>query len=531
MNSDPIASSRPSMSGPPIVVGRYAIYGEIAAGGMATVHLGRLQGEAGFQRTVAIKRLHPQFSKDPDFVNMFLDEARIAARIRHPNVVSTLDVVNSDGELLLVMDYVHGESLSKLVRIASAEGGFVPLSVASGIVSQALLGLHAAHEAKTERGEPLGIVHRDVSPQNIMVGADGVALVLDFGVAKAAMRASTTRDGQIKGKIAYMAPEQFGGGEMDRRVDVFAAGVVLWEALTSRRLFAGQDVAETLGRIASGKVEAPSKFRPEITPELDAVVLQALASDREQRFPTALAFAEAIEGAVRVASSREIGAWVDTNAAIGLGERSARLSEVESSSHIVAKPVAVAAPVSARTSMPIVESTDLSTARTLVVAPGRPSALRKVLGFAAAGLGGAVLVLLIVVLLRPSGNEAPESTKAQPTVTPAPESPPAAAEAAAEAAPRATETAAPADSAGAGSDTAAATEVASPESAAKEPAKAEAAAEEPAKPAAKQPAAAARPRATTHVAPPVKAAKPKVNCNPPYSIDAQGIKRVKPECL
>ncbi|MEZ4369575.1 MAG: serine/threonine-protein kinase [Polyangiaceae bacterium] len=517
MNSDPAASSRPSLSGPPVIVGRYAIYGEIAAGGMATVHLGRLQGEAGFARTVAIKRLHPQFSKDPDFVNMFLDEARIAARIRHPNVVSTLDVVNSEGELLLVMDYVHGESLSKLVRIAGAERGFVPINVGCGIVSQALLGLHAAHEAKTERGEPLGIVHRDVSPQNIMVGTDGVALVLDFGVAKAAMRASTTRDGQIKGKIAYMAPEQFGGGEMDRRVDVFAAGVVLWEALTSRRLFAGQDVAETLGRIASGKVEVPSKFRPEIPPELDAVVLQALASDRELRFPTALAFAEAIEGAVRVASSREIGAWVDANAAMGLDERSQRLSEVESSSHIVAKPVA--SPVSARTSMPMVEPTDLSTARTLVVAPGPPSALRKVLGFAAAGLGGAVLVLLVVVLLRPKASEA--DSKAEPTAVSAP-GPVAAPPTPAEALPTATQAAAT-DSAAAAPDSASATATPEPPATDLPAAKAEAAKPET--------TATAKPRVTAHTAAPAKAAKPKVNCSPPYSIDAQGIKRVKPECL
>ena len=170
-------------------------------------------------------------------------------------------------------------------------------------------------------------------------------------------------------------PEQFGGGEMDRRVDVFAAGVVLWEALTSRRLFAGQDVAETLGRIASGKVEAPSLFRPEIPPALDAVLLRALASEREQRFPTAIAFAEAIEGAVQVASAREIGAWVESNAALGLDERSQRLSDVESSSHIVPKQVSLSqpsAPVSGRSSIPM-DSPDLDSARTLVVAPRPPS--------------------------------------------------------------------------------------------------------------------------------------------------------------
>ena len=161
-------------SAPVRVVGRYALYGEIAAGGMATVHFGRLLGPVGFSRTVAIKRLHPQFAKDPEFVSMFLDEARLAARIRHPNVVPTLDVVATQGELFLVMDYVQGESLSKLIRIAREQGGCIPGRITAGILVGALHGLHAAHEAKNERGEPLGIVHRDISPQNVLVGSDGV---------------------------------------------------------------------------------------------------------------------------------------------------------------------------------------------------------------------------------------------------------------------------------------------------------------------------------------------------------------------
>jgi len=193
------------------VVGRYALYAEIAAGGMATVHFGRLLGPVGFSRTVAIKRLHPQFAKDPEFVSMFLDEARLAARIRHPNVVPTLDVVATQGELFLVMDYVQGESLSRLIRAARERGHRIPPRIVSSILTGALHGLHAAHEAKNERGEPLNIVHRDISPQNVLVGSDGVPRVLDFGVAKAAGRVQTTREGQLKGKLAYMAPEQIGG--------------------------------------------------------------------------------------------------------------------------------------------------------------------------------------------------------------------------------------------------------------------------------------------------------------------------------
>src|SRR5688572_18113877 len=182
------------------------MFDEIAAGGMATVHLGRLLGSAGFARTVAIKRLHPALAKDEDFVTMLLDEARLASRIRHPHVVPTLDVIAENDEVLLVMEYVQGESLSRLMRAVRPAPVPLPIAIAVGI--QMLHGLHAAHEAKTEQGQNLHLVHRDVSPQNVLVGIDGIARVLDFGVAKAAHRAQTTREGQIKGKLSYMAPEQ-----------------------------------------------------------------------------------------------------------------------------------------------------------------------------------------------------------------------------------------------------------------------------------------------------------------------------------
>ncbi|HEY6462542.1 MAG TPA: serine/threonine-protein kinase, partial [Polyangiaceae bacterium] len=219
------------------VVGRYAVFDEIAVGGMATVHVGRLLGPAGFSRTVAMKHLHKQFAGDPEFVAMFLDEARIAARIRHPNVVSTLDVVTLDGELYLVMDYVAGESVAHLLRGLRRRDAFVPPRIAVTIACDMLAGLHAAHEATDDHGQPLGIVHRDVSPQNVLVGTDGSARVVDFGVAKAAGRMQTTREGQVKGKAAYMAQEQLRGGAVDRRTDVYSAAVVLWETLTGERLF------------------------------------------------------------------------------------------------------------------------------------------------------------------------------------------------------------------------------------------------------------------------------------------------------
>jgi serine/threonine protein kinase len=216
------------------IIGRYALSEEIAHGGMATVHIGRLRGSAGFARTVAIKRPHPQYARDPEFVAMFVDEARLAARIHHPNVVSTLDVVAREGELFLVMEYVQGESLSRLVHLARQRRERVPEPMVASIVAGVLHGLHAAHEARGEGGELLGLVHRDVSPQNVLVGTDGVARVLDFGVAKAAGRIHTTRNGELKGKLAYMSPEQL-CGEVTRMTDVYAAGVVLWEALAGAR--------------------------------------------------------------------------------------------------------------------------------------------------------------------------------------------------------------------------------------------------------------------------------------------------------
>src|SRR4051794_10223317 len=192
---------------PPRVVGRYAIFDAIATGGMATVCFGRLVGPKGFARTVVVKRLHPQLAGDPDVATMFQDEARIAARIRHPNVVPVIDVVSDGGELLLVMEYVHGESLAYLAR-AGERHTAQSVRVVVNVVVAALHGLHAAHEATGDSGGPLDIVHRDVSPQNILVGVDGVARVVDFGVAKAAGQSHATAVGQVKGKIRFLAPEQ-----------------------------------------------------------------------------------------------------------------------------------------------------------------------------------------------------------------------------------------------------------------------------------------------------------------------------------
>jgi serine/threonine-protein kinase len=328
------------------VVGRYALYGGIASGGMATVHLGRLLGPVGFSRTVAIKRLHAQFAQDPEFVSMFLDEARLAARIRHPNVVPTLDVVATRGELFLVMEYVPGESLSRLARTARERRQRMPQRIVSAIISGVLHGLHAAHEAKSERGEPLGIVHRDVSPQNVLVGTDGVARVLDFGVAKAAGRTQQTREGQIKGKLSYMAPEQLRGAPVSRQSDIYAAGVVLWELLTGERLFAADNEGALLAKVLEGRVLPPSRYLPTSQPPnmnadflrtveaLDQVTLRALQTDPEKRFATAREMAIALERCVGPATHSDVGEWVEHVAGEVLHERAEIVAEIESSASV-----------------------------------------------------------------------------------------------------------------------------------------------------------------------------------------------------
>jgi eukaryotic-like serine/threonine-protein kinase len=316
----------------PRFVGRYAVYDEISSGGMGSVNYGRLLGPVGFSRTVAIKRLHEQFVKDREFVAMFIDEARLATRIRHPNVVQTTDIVVLEDEIFLVMDFVQGESLSKLWRSAGNKAGRVPLDVTATIMVGVLHGLHAAHIATNERGESLHIVHRDVSPQNILVGADGVPRVIDFGIAKASGRAQSTRDGQVKGKLAYMAPEQLRAETVDRRADIFAAGIVLWELLSGKRLFAAESEGAVVTKVLGLHVEPPSTFFSDVPGEVDAIVLKALARDPASRFETAEAMALALEAALPLASTTRVARFVAELAAATLAKRAKAVAAIEESS-------------------------------------------------------------------------------------------------------------------------------------------------------------------------------------------------------
>jgi hypothetical protein len=307
-------------------VGGHQLLLELAAGGMATVHVARKVGAAGFEKLVVVKRVHAAFARNREFADMFRDEARICATIRHPNVVSTLDVVEEMGELFLVIEYVESMSLSSLLAAVEERGERLPPAVVVRIVADALTGLHAAHEATDLRGNRLEIIHRDVSPQNVIVGLDGTSRLIDFGIAKAASRISVTSSGVLKGKLRYMSPEQVKRKPIDRRADVFAAGVVLFEALTGRRLFAGDDEGDVLLGILVTEVPAPSSLFSDLPlPALDAVVAKALAQDREERYQTAAEFAEALEAALVPATARDVGRAIEAYGGAVLAERRAKL--------------------------------------------------------------------------------------------------------------------------------------------------------------------------------------------------------------
>ncbi len=283
----------------PATIGRYQIVGRLASGGMAEILLGKLLGPSGFERAVVIKRILPHLAAEPRFVTMFLDEARIVARIRHPNVVQVHELGQEGDELFLVMEYLDGESafgLMKRLRHAREE---LPLGLAVHIVAEACAGLHAAHELRDDRGYGQNLVHRDVSPQNVMVLYDGQVKVLDFGIAKGADSKHRTEAGQIKGKFAYMSPEQCKSERLDRRSDIFALGIVLFELTTGRRLFARDGDLRTLKAVCEEPVIAPSNIVAGYPERLGAICQRALSRLREDRYQTALEMRRDLLAAMR----------------------------------------------------------------------------------------------------------------------------------------------------------------------------------------------------------------------------------------
>jgi serine/threonine-protein kinase len=304
-----------------IAIGRYLLHRQIARGGMATIHIARLMGDEGFSRIVAAKRLHPEFAEDPEFVEMFLDEARIASRVNHRNVVPVLDVVKAQDEVVLVQEYVHGAPLHWLLRTAHEANTHVPLNVAAAIGGQVLDGLQAAHDTTDQFGSPLHIVHRDVSPQNIMVATDGTARLLDFGVAKATMAAHITRAGTFKGKLAYSAPEHVRGNAVQQS-DVYSLSVVLWELVVGHRLHnSGQVEAELITEIMTGKLPTISQaligeremmggYRWNQILALEPIIQKGLSVRLEDRWRSAAEMEEALAEALPPASPADIAQWL-----------------------------------------------------------------------------------------------------------------------------------------------------------------------------------------------------------------------------
>jgi serine/threonine protein kinase/ABC-type branched-subunit amino acid transport system substrate-binding protein len=306
-------AAKPSLLGHRI--GRYDLIAGIGHGGMADVFLAVLaSGDASrFQKLLVLKLLKPEFSAEPEFVEMFLEEARLAARLNHPNVIQTIEV-GADGERhFLAMEYVEGQPLNRVARALLLDRAF-DLSAKLTIMLRALNGLDYAHELADYDRTPLGIVHRDVSPGNILVGYDGQIKLMDFGIAKAKDSSSHTRAGLLKGKIAYMPPEQARGGDVDRRADIFAAGVVLWELITGRRMWSGLSQGEIVTRVVAGNIPSPGQLAPGVPPEVEAICMKALAPKREDRYASAAELAAALESFVRrhlePKSERDVGKLV-----------------------------------------------------------------------------------------------------------------------------------------------------------------------------------------------------------------------------
>ncbi|MFT3774672.1 MAG: serine/threonine-protein kinase [Minicystis sp.] len=284
-------------------LGKYRLIAELGHGGMAEVFLAVVRGPAGFNKLVVIKQIRPQLAEDPEFLGMFLDEARLAARLSHPNVVQTNEVGQEGERYFIAMEYLEGQPLNRVVHRLQKNGG-LPLGMHLKIVCATLAGLHHAHELTDYDGTALGVVHRDVTPHNVFITYDGLVKVVDFGIAKALNSSSETRTGVLKGKVAYMAPEQARGERVDRRADIFSVGVMMWEAATGKRLWKGVPDITILQRLLSGEIPTPRSVKPEVPEKLEAIILKALSHQRDDRYATAADLQLALEGYLEEAGER-----------------------------------------------------------------------------------------------------------------------------------------------------------------------------------------------------------------------------------
>jgi serine/threonine-protein kinase len=314
-------------------LGQYELLALLALGGTAEIYLARVGGTAGFEKYVVVKCLHDHLAYDREFVQMFLDEARLGAQLDHSNIVQTLGLGEQDGRYYLVMEFVAGMSLALMARraVERVPRGYIPVPLVLGIAVQACEGLHYAHE-KQSGGKPLNLIHRDVSPQNLVVTFEGVVKVVDFGIAKAEERETATRSGTIKGKFAYMSPEQCQAKDIDRRTDVFALGVVLHELLTGRRLFKRGSAYDTYQAILECKVPAPSAQNHELDPALDPILMKALAKNPSQRYPSVEAFGEALTNYLHTrgksAGAGDISTFIEQYYGPEINDHGARMREL-----------------------------------------------------------------------------------------------------------------------------------------------------------------------------------------------------------
>lgn len=283
------------MSGNSDTLGKFRLVHHIATGGMAEVFKAVYEVADGIEKTCVVKRLLPNLAKNPEFIEMFRDEARVSMGISHANFVQVFDFGNADNEYFLAMEYVRGQNLGTILKRTLRGGKLLPRDVGFYVCSEVARGLHYVHTLTDATGKPLDIVHRDIAPDNILVSYEGDVKVADFGIAKAAITVNKTQAGFVKGKASYLAPEQILGADIDARADVFALGAVLWEMLTGRRLFSGQNELEIINKVCTQPITPPSQVGPKLTPEFDAVVMKALERNPNARYPSAAAFREAME--------------------------------------------------------------------------------------------------------------------------------------------------------------------------------------------------------------------------------------------
>jgi serine/threonine-protein kinase len=313
MRQPPVASKEENKK--PELFGPYEVYERVGVGGMATVHRAKKQGIEGFERVVALKRMLSHLADDETFIKSFVREARLASQLQHGNIIHIHDLGRVDRVYYIAMEYVRGHDLRKILKQSAYATGPVPLAMMLMLARQLCDALDYAHGLADENGEPLGLVHRDVSPSNILIAADGHLKIIDFGIAKATSSSLRTLSGRVKGKFAYMAPEAIQGKQLDRRTDIFAVGTVAHEMLTARPLFATKNQFDTIRKITQEQVKPPSYYNPECPPDLDEIIMTALAKSPDERWQSAGAMHRALDHVARKhglqTTNREIAEWME----------------------------------------------------------------------------------------------------------------------------------------------------------------------------------------------------------------------------